>query len=373
MIVFLCNAEPLSREWLGYYRAFERRGTVLCWGPGVKGRPGWKPNRSVEELLAACPKPPRLVLHPDGSSFLPKQLEKIGVPTACFQIDTHAYLHRRLQWAMLFDYTFLFHPGFEEPFRAAGHPNPITLPHAVDQFIFLDEPVAPERNIDVGWVGRIGGPLYGLRRKILPILAANFPMNDWRQSYPYPEMAKLYRRSKVGVNIGRDDYPQDANLRVYEIMAAGAMLITALPSELEKLGFQSGTHFAGYRDESELSDRIRYYLEHDAERARIAETGRGLVLAEHTYDQRADEILRLLDKDEGRLFAPARSWPEERVRQTYLDYYCANDLLGCAFEEFRRLALIRPTTAWKSLPPILGGLRRVVKNRYMNSARTARK
>jgi hypothetical protein len=362
VIVFLCNETQLSREWLGYYRAFGRRGPVLCWGPGVQGRFGWRPNRSAEELLSACAEAPRLVLHPDGSNFLPRQLEKIGIPTACFQIDTHAYLHRRLLWAMLFDYVFAFQPGYESRFAQAGHLRAFLQPHAVELEPFLRHSAHP-RVYDVGWVGQVRGPLYTRRQRTIPDLARSFRMNDWQRSYSYEEMAEVYGRSKIGLNISRDDYPEAANLRVFEIMAAGALLITSSPSELEKLGFQSGTHFVGYNKESGFYDCVRYYLEYDAERKLIAAAGRELVLKEHTYDRRVEEILRILEKDRGQLFAPARSWPEERVRQVYLDYYCANNLLGCAFEEFRRLAAIRPAAVLRSLPPVLGGLRRALRSR----------
>ncbi|HEV2523221.1 MAG TPA: glycosyltransferase [Candidatus Acidoferrales bacterium] len=200
-------------------------------------------------------------------------------------------------------------------------------------------------------------------------MARSFRMNDWGRVYSYEEMVEVYRRSKIGLNISRDDRPNDANLRVFEVMAAGALLVTSLPSELENLGFRSGQHFTGHRKESDLLDCIRYYLEHDSDREQIAAAGRELVLKEHTYDRRAEEIMKILDRDGGQLFAPARSWPEDRVRQVYLDYYSANNLLGCAFEEFCRLAALRPTTMWRSLPPILGAVRRELITTAKNSAK----
>jgi spore maturation protein CgeB len=289
----------------------------------------------------------------------------MAVPTACLQIDTYAYLHRRLLWAMLFDYVLIFHPGYENQFVNAGHTKAFVQPHAVEADLFVQIPHQNRTN-DIGWVGRLDGSLYSRRRHLIPRLAETFRMNDWHRSYSYEEMSRIYGISKIGLNISRDDHPEDANLRVFEIMAAGAMLVTSLPSELEKFGFQSGRHFVGYAHEPELTDRVRYYLQYDTERERIAAAGCELVLREHTYDRRAEEILRILDQDRGRLFAPARSWPEERVRQVYLDYYCAHNLLSCALGELHRLAVIRPPAAWKSLPPIVGALRRGLRNWTMD-------
>ena len=64
-------------------------------------------------------------------------------------------------------------------------------------------------------------------------------------------------------------------------MAAGALLITKLPTELSRVGFQEGAHFIGYTNEQELLALVRYYLNHDLERRRIAEAGRTKVLQEH--------------------------------------------------------------------------------------------
>ena len=202
--------------------------------------------------------------------MIPKDLDQAPVPTVCFQIDTYTYTHRRICWSMLFDYAALFHPGFEDRFRRAGHPRPLTLLHAIDPESFQGP--EHERVFDIGWVGRTDGPYYKTRRKVLPLLAQRFLMNDWQRRYSYEEMVEVYKRSKIVVNISRDDYPQDLNLRCLEAMAAGALLITKLPTELSRVGFQEGEHFIGYTNEQELLDLVRYYLNHDLERRRIAET-----------------------------------------------------------------------------------------------------
>src|SRR5438132_13742046 len=128
------------------------------------------------------------------------------------------------------------------------------------------------------------GPLYKTRAEWVPKLAAEFRMNDWTQRFTLEETAAIYQRSRIVVNIGRDDFPQDANLRVFEVLASGALLITSLPSELTQLGFQNGVHFVGYRDHSDLIGIVRRYLADEASRSKIAEAARSLALSEHTQD-----------------------------------------------------------------------------------------
>ncbi len=163
-------------------------------------------------------------------------------------------------------------------------------------------------------------------------------MNEWTRLHSYEEMARIYCTSKIVVNVGRDDYPVDVSLRFAEAMAAGALFITRLPSEIGQLGFEDGVHFVGVRSEAEILESVRYYLDHEAERRKIAEAGREKVLREHTYDCRAEELLRKVECNNGKLFAPARDWPEERVHLARLDYYAANARLDCACSELAHLA-----------------------------------
>ena len=128
------------------------------------------------------------------------------------------------------------------------------------------------------------------------------------------ELALIYRQSEIAVNVGRGDYRQDANVRTFEAMAAGALLVTSLPSELSAVGFQDGAHFVGYGSETEIPGLVRAYLADEAARRRIAEAGRELVLREHTYDRRVDALLAFINDMEKKSCSPARVWTEERVR-----------------------------------------------------------
>jgi SAM-dependent methyltransferase len=76
----------------------------------------------------------------------------------------------------------------------------------------------------------------------------------------------------------------------------------------------------------------------DAARRTIAEAARELVLREHTYDRRIDTFLELLNGREKKRYAPARTWPEERVRMAYLEYFAANGALQCALAELPAIA-----------------------------------
>jgi hypothetical protein len=238
---------------------------------------------------------------------------------------------------MLFDHPIVFHPGYEEQFRKAGHQGVITIYHATSRELF-DKPEI-RRIFDVGWVGRSSFKIHDKRRHVLTALAGRFRINEWDKLYRFEEVADVYRRSRIVVNVARDDFPQDANMRAFEAMAAGCLLINRIPTELTEIGFQEGVHFVGYRDEAEIVLLVSRYLSQHEDRERIARVGRQKVLDEHTYDNRAETLLGKIGEHKNHFLAPARKWTNGRVRVHYVDYFSANRAVDCAYRQWRQLAM----------------------------------
>ena len=331
-ILCLCREEHHWKLIPGYAEAFRRRGMeFFCVDDSIPFDAGF------EDVLRTCPKTPSAIFHFESTHPLfPIGLERSDIPTVCFHPDAYAFTERRIRWSSVFDHAAVFHPGYENRFARDGHRGAFLLPHAVRRE-FFDGPEL-KREFEIGWVGQTSGEFYQQRGKCLPRLVREFRTNDWSRKYSVEEVARVYRRSRIVVNIGRDDFPQDANLRVFEALASGALLLTSLPSELTQLGFQEGIHFVGYYDQAALAGLIRKYLDDESVRNRIAEAGRTLVLAEHTYDRRVDHLLAQLSDPKLQRLAPARSWPESRSRLVALDFFAAHGLTGCAAKQFRHIA-----------------------------------
>ncbi|MGB9068166.1 MAG: glycosyltransferase [Candidatus Acidiferrales bacterium] len=326
-ILYLCRQKDMGWGQAALARALQRRGAhISCLDDATRL------DSDVDTLVAACSERPSLILHPElNFPILPRGLAAIDIPTACLQIDTYAYTERRIRWSMLFDHPIVYHPGYRARFLRAGHPGAVEFFHAADRELFDRAP--RERVFDVGAVGRTHARIQTTRRRVLSTLAARFKLNDWQRYYAFEEMAEVYLASKIVVNVLRDDYPQDANMRAFEAMAAGCLLISRIPTELTAAGFEQDVHFVAYRDETEIGDRVAEYLANEAARQRIADMGRQKVLREDTYDCRAEQVLQIIERSDGKFLAPARQWPEEDVRLLYLDYHTANGNLGCAGNE----------------------------------------
>jgi glycosyltransferase involved in cell wall biosynthesis len=339
-IVLLCGEDELDKERRGFHRAFSRVLPVHLIPPSRGER--WRDD--LDQLTAAGWRP-RLLLNPDGKPWLPKGIERLGIPTAVFHIDTYVALARRVRWSAMYDYTFVFHPGFEEAFRTAGIDGVRLLPHAAERDLFDGAEV--ERDFDVGWVGRKNRSIYGTRDRVLAALTERFVMNDASRFYAPKEMADVYRRSKIVVNISRDDYPADANMRCFEAMAAGALLITGMPSELTLLGFEEGIHFAGYGDAGEIADLVARWLERDSERTTIAARAREVVLREHTYDAR---VAVILDTITSGAKARASAWPRHKVAARRFEYHVEAADVPRSIGAFREIAAASPVAAIRNAP-----------------------
>jgi spore maturation protein CgeB len=335
-VVFLCSENELNRERQGYFKAFSKIIKTVCIP--------YDKLYCNDELKDLLPQGiiPKFLLSPDSwPRLLPHGLTNIPYPTACFQIDTFEQPEARAFFSMLFDYAFVFHPGFDRQFQNLGHPKAVCIPHAVEADLF--ESMEQNRIYEVGWVGRLDGQEYNIRRRYIEGLKKQFAMNEIEQYYPPEAMAKIYQLSKVVVNLSRDDHLHDANLRCFEVMAAGALLITPQPTELAELGFVEGTHYVTFQTESQMYEIVQYYLKNDEERDAISQAARALVLQQHTYDVRAKTILDTVDKNQGKLFSPARQWEKVKVHATYLEYFTGSMMLESALHELheiRRYSLI---------------------------------
>jgi len=342
-VVFLCGNDELDKERRGYARAFARVAPLHFIAPG-------------DDWRAQLPDDPIVIINPDGRPWLPEGIEKIEAPTAVFHIDTYVATARRMRWSQMYDYAFVFHPGYDETFRAAGIPGARLLPHAAERDLF-DRPES-DRRLDAGWVGATGRSIYGARGRILAGLQARFRMNDVARRYTTEEMADIYCASKIVVNVSRDDYLQDANMRCFEAMASGALLITQSPSELTALGFEEGLHFIGYRESDEVPDIVAHWLARDGDREAIARRARKLVLAEHTYDARVGTILASVREG---ATAPARTWPADRVQALRFDYFVEYADLPKSLGAYRKLATISMLRAAQRSPGLVRLALKVVR------------
>ena len=215
--------------------------------------------------------------------YFPANIPGLECPTACYLIDSHLNLPWHVDWATRFDHAFVAQREYRSAFVRAGVPNVDWLPLACDPTVHGRQDV-PLRH-DIGFVGSLTEH-HVRRQQLLARLGGRFDVHLERSFLR--EMASTFSASKIVFN---DAVKNDLNMRVFEALASGSMLLTdrAPGSGLDDM-FLDREHLVIY-DDSDLEELAAYYLAHGEERKAIARRGREEVLRWHTYDHRSDALV----------------------------------------------------------------------------------
>lgn len=243
----------------------------------------------------------------------PIGIENTPCLNVAYLIDVHLDLQSRLRLSLFFDAVFIAQKDYVLAFQEIGHRHAHWLPHACDTGIHLAP--SPSRTIDVGFVGQLGQR--GTRRfQILSTVLPKFKSNDYKRYYSPRDMAQVYGQSKIVFNVAING---DLNMRFFEALASGALLVTdRIENGLGEL-FQEGIHYVGYTTAEEAIEKIQYYLVHNADRERIACHGQQKAFELHTYRHRWLEMLAKSTDAQGQ--APARRYSRRALSDLYSDIF----------------------------------------------------
>ena len=93
------------------------------------------------------------------------------------------------------------------------------------------------------------------------------------------------------------------NMRLYEATGVGTLLITDYKDNLHTL-FEPGSEVIAYSSAEECVELVNYYLAHEEERQAIARAGQQRTLQEHSYLQRMQELVNIVERQ---LLDPGRA------------------------------------------------------------------
>jgi glycosyltransferase involved in cell wall biosynthesis len=106
--------------------------------------------------------------------------------------------------------------------------------------------------------------------------------------------ADCYRACKIAINLSHFDYERYSSDRIFRIMASGAFCLAKHYPGIE-LEFTPGMNLDTWSTISELDEKIKYYINSDEERNKIAAAGCQHVYANHTWENRVQELKDLLN------------------------------------------------------------------------------
>ncbi len=117
---------------------------------------------------------------------------------------------------------------------------------------------------------------------------------NWKGSAGYfDEMPKVFKLSKINLNISLKCIQSGIPLRALDIMASGGFLLSNYQPELAEY-FIDGEDCVMYYSLEDVLAKCEYYLTHEEERLTIARNGREKVKALFGYENRLKEILAIV-------------------------------------------------------------------------------
>ena len=102
-------------------------------------------------------------------------------------------------------------------------------------------------------------------------------------------MHLLATLARTGGSLPERRHAEQIKGRNFEVPGCGGFLLTGQAENLADY-YRPGEEVACFADRADLVRQVRYYLYHEAERARIAAAGHRRTLAEHTYVHRLTAI-----------------------------------------------------------------------------------
>lgn len=130
--------------------------------------------------------------------------------------------------------------------------------------------------------------LYTPDRSVSLANCTNHGPVDYYDMAPY-----VFKTAKINLNISLRSILSGIPLRAFDIMGAGGFLLTNYQADFLDY-FIPDEDFVFYESQKDLLAKIEYYLNHETERAEIAENGLQKISADHTYVHRVNEILSYL-------------------------------------------------------------------------------
>jgi spore maturation protein CgeB len=108
------------------------------------------------------------------------------------------------------------------------------------------------------------------------------------------ELASIYRKIEINLNITSSQMPTGVNQRVFDIPASGGFVLNDKKDDLEELFKED--EIVTYCSIDELKEKIQYYGNNERARRRISENAFVHIVKEHTYLNRYKRMCSLINK-----------------------------------------------------------------------------
>jgi spore maturation protein CgeB len=238
-------------------------------------------------------------------------------------------------WAPLFNWVSTTASSALPKYEAIGYSNFIKTQWACNHFAY--EKINAQFEYDVTFIGQP----HGNRRQTVQYLRQNgIRINVWGNGWDTGRlsqegMIRVFNSSRININLTNAStvpsgiqYPGNSLKRVlsrlkrllvgvfspnldadvevakaqqikgrnFEVPGCGGFLLTDNADNLEDY-YLSNKEIVCFEGNDDLIEKIKYYLEHEEERMKIAQSGYERTLREHTYVHRFNQIFKRINSD----------------------------------------------------------------------------
>lgn len=181
-------------------------------------------------------------------------------------------------------------------FKEAGFPNVLWIPG----FNVNPYPQPPDRtpHYPLTFIGEVGK--FARYRKYIRAWSDRLGVAVNHSDNSPEDAAKVYAESAINLNVSLNG---ELNLRLFEVLASGGFLLTdrLSPQAGLELLFEDGKHLATFRNESELSYKLSFFLDNPESTREIAQNAYEQFWRNHRPEL---NVQRILDCANGEAIAP---------------------------------------------------------------------
>ncbi len=310
-------------------------------------------RRTLSEILAKIPsqeKPDLFVFKTPEYLPLPDDIESFDGPKVLLITDWNVCLRFLPDICPLFDFCFTDFLGVEV-LRKAGINNVFHMPlFGFDPSRFFD--MGLDRDLDISFCGNFNPSLQVERNRLVYRLSklaqdcSLFIGNVFDKEY-----VEVLNRSKLVFNYA---IRKEANMRVYEAMACGAVVLVESGNLEVPLLFNEGEHYLCY-DPNHLERDIQYFLTQPELLQRIAMAARSEVM-KHTLARQMQLVYEsVLDLPRRAGISTVKALKSEQAERSLIKLRILGRgyTLADAFEETRIKSHQHPELIWEVMPALL--------------------
>lgn len=110
------------------------------------------------------------------------------------------------------------------------------------------------------------------------------------------EVLQKYREAKINLNIvtGEEGIPvKTVNLRVFEVCGVGGFLLNWHKEPIDDF-YKDGKEIVNFKNSEDLLKKVKYYLQHEKEREKIALAGWRRTVRDHTFVKRFKKMFEIV-------------------------------------------------------------------------------